>query len=134
MTFCTHGRARLFLSHERVASTLAQFQRTSDQEHFALVAYCFMPDHVHLVLEGESEDADLRRAVSLMKQRAAYVFRTTFAVPMMWQEGYYEHVLRSDEATNVVVRYVLDNPIRAGLVRRHEDYPFMGAKYWPEAT
>ena len=69
-----------------------------------------------------------------MKQRAAYVFRTRFRVPLMWQEGYYERVLRSDDATDVVVRYVLDNPVRAGLVSRHEDYPFMGATYWPEAT
>jgi putative transposase len=134
LTFCTHGRERLFVSRERVDAALEQFQRTTSHEGFALLAYCFMPDHVQVVLEGESDDANMRRAVSLMKQRAAYVFRITFGVPLMWQEGYYERVLRSEEATDVVVRYVLDNPVRAGLVARHEDYPFMGAKYWPEAT
>ncbi len=49
----------------------------------------------------------------------------------LWQEGYYERVLRSDEATETVVRYVLDNPVRAGLVQRAEDYSFSGAMSWP---
>jgi putative transposase len=134
LTFCTRGRAPLFVSSHVVDAAVAQFQRTTDQELFALLAYCFMPDHVHMVVEGESEKSDLRRTASLMKQRSAYVFRIAFNVAWLWQEGYYERVLRSDEATDVVIRYVLDNPVRAGLVERHQDYPFLGAKYWPDAT
>ena len=91
-----------------------------------------MPDHVHLVLEGCHESSDLRRFVKVAKQRVSYVFRTELGIPAVWQEGYYERVLRSEEATDVIVRYVLDNPVRAQLVTRAEDYPFSGAKYWPE--
>jgi REP element-mobilizing transposase RayT len=65
-----------------------------------------MPDHLHLVVEGLAETSDLRRFIKVMKQRAAYVFRVTFKVPFLWQEGYYERVLRSDEASGIVVRYV----------------------------
>jgi REP element-mobilizing transposase RayT len=91
-----------------------------------------MPDHLHLVLEGCDDRSDLRRFAKVAKKRVAYVFRTQFGIPSVWQEGFYDHVLRSDEATDVVVRYVLDNPVRGALVRRAEDYPFSGAKYWPE--
>ena len=93
-----------------------------------------MPDHLHLTLEGTRDNSDLRRCVKVFKQRVAYVLRTEFSVPRAWQEGYYDHVLRSDETTDLVVRYVLDNPVRAGLVARAEEYQFSGALYWPEAT
>ena len=93
-----------------------------------------MPDHVHLVVEGARELSDLCRFVKIAKQRAAYVLRTQRGIPTIWQEGYYERVLRSDEATDVVVRYVLDNPVRTGIVTRAEDYPHSGAIFWPEAT
>ncbi len=89
-----------------------------------------MPDHVHLVLEGACETSDLRRCAKLAKQRIEFVLRTEFGIQGLWQKGYYERVLRSDEATETVVRYVLDNPVRAGLVQRAEDYAFSGAMYW----
>ena len=92
-----------------------------------------MPDHLHLVIEGLSDHSDLRRCVKVAKQRVAFVFRTQFAIPLAWQQGYWERVLRSNEDTNTVVRYVLDNPVRAGLVEKAEDHPFSGAMYWPEA-
>ena len=132
LCFVAKDRAHLFVSATIVAAALRETRRTFDQEAFALLAYCFMPDHVHLIVEGLRDDADLQRAASLAKQRIAYVYRTQFAIPLTWQSGYFERVLRSDEATNVVVRYVLDNPVRARLVLKAEDYPFSGAMYWPE--
>jgi REP element-mobilizing transposase RayT len=92
-----------------------------------------MPDHVHLVIEGTCETSDLRRCAKLAKQRTEYAIRTTFGIRGLWQEGYYERILRSEEATTMAVRYVLDNPVRAGFVRRAEDYPFTGGRYCPDA-
>ena len=61
----------------------------------------------------------------MVKQRIAYLARTQFAIPMIWQSGYYERVVRS-HGMESVVRYILDNPVQAGLVQRVEDYPFSG--------
>lgn len=91
-----------------------------------------MPDHVHLVVEGTTETSDLRRFVKVVKQRVAYVFRTARNISTTWPERYYERVLRSNEATDTVVRCVLDNPVRGGLVVQAEDYAFSGAMFWPE--
>ncbi len=92
-----------------------------------------MPAHLHLLVEGEHESSDLRRFARLSKQRVSYVHRTQFRIKTTWQDGYFERVLRAEEATEVVVRYVLDNPVRAGLVTQAEDYPFSGALHWPSA-
>ena len=133
LRFSTDGRAFLFTEPDRVSAALEQVRRTADDDQFALLAYCFMPDHLHLLIEGTHEASDMRHFAKVSKQRVAYVFRIQFGIATTWQEGYYERVLRSDEATEVVVRYVLDNPVRAGLVVRAEDYPFSGAIFWPEA-
>jgi hypothetical protein len=45
----------------------------------------------------------------------------------LWQRYGFERVLRQDETTAVAARYILENPIRAGLVTRVQDYPFLGS-------
>jgi len=45
----------------------------------------------------------------------------------LWQRSYFEHVLRDDEDPFQVARYILDNPVRAGLVQSPENYPFLGS-------
>ena len=45
----------------------------------------------------------------------------------LWQDGYDDHVLTGGETTEKVIAYILANPVRAGLVSRMEDYPFMGS-------
>jgi hypothetical protein len=55
-------------------------------------------------------------------------------IRFLWQEGYYERIVRNDESTLVVIRYVLENPVRAGLVARYQDYRFLGGKYSADPT
>jgi putative transposase len=132
LRFGTYGRVPLFAESGNVDVALGQIRRTADEEQFVVFAYCFMPDHVHLVVEGSHETSDLRRFVKISKQRVSHVLKTERKICSVWQEGYYERVLRSDEATDVVIRYVLDNPVRAGLVSKAEDYPYSGVLFWPD--
>jgi REP element-mobilizing transposase RayT len=85
-----------------------------------------MPDHFHALIEGERADANLQRFVRLFKQRSSFYWKRRSGAPL-WQRGYFEHVLRAEEDTFDVARYILDNPVRAGLVSRPEDYPFLGS-------
>ena len=94
------------------------------------MAYCFMPDHLHVLANGSSESSDLGRFVSLFKRVSAYRFRRG-ASETLWAPGYYDHVLRNEEATLTVALYILANPVRAGLVRSIEEYPFSGSDVMP---
>jgi len=123
----------LFTNSDYVSAARTQFQRTSHEERFSILAYCFMPDHLHLALEGCHPTSDLRRFVKLAKQRSTFVLQTQFHLAKVWQVGYFDRVLRYDEAMDVLVRYILDNSVRARLVAKAEDYPFSGALFWPEA-
>ena len=88
-----------------------------------------MPDHLHLLVEGLTDNADLRRFVKIGKQRVAYSFRVEHQIDNVWQEGFHEWVLRPDQTTEHVIRYVLNNPVRARLVEKPEDYPFSWSRY-----
>jgi hypothetical protein len=61
-----------------------------------------------------------------LKQKSGFDFKKTRRAPL-WQDGYYDRILRSDEQTIVVARYILDNPARAGLAARFDRYPFSGS-------
>ena len=53
LTFCTDNRDHHFVAHEHVDVVLEQILRSTSDTGFAMVAYCFMPDHVHLLVEAE---------------------------------------------------------------------------------
>jgi putative transposase len=129
LTWCTESRLRLFVTSNAVDLVKLQILRAADDEAFALLAYCFMPDHVHLLIEARSDASDCRAFITRAKQFSGYHFRKVFG-RRLWQRYGFEHVVRDDEMTLVVARYILENPLRAGLVRRVEDYPFVGSEVY----
>lgn len=94
--------------------------------------FCLMPDHAHLVARGVSEDANLRSLILSWNTWTAHAWRRARG-GRLWQSGYYDHILRDGSAYLRVARYVLLNPVRAGLVDRAEDYPFSGSTEYPIA-
>ena len=103
-----------------------QLRRSAGAHDFALVTYCFMPDHVHLLAYGISERADLREFVVHFKKLTGFEYARRMG-RRLWQPGYYDRVLRDEESTEAVARYVLENPIRAGMARQLGEYPFAGS-------
>lgn len=92
----------------------------------SIPAYCFMPDHLHLLVEGDTMESDLRRFMSSFKQKSGYAFSRA-GNDRLWQKGYHDRILRTEETTSIVVRYILENPVRAGLVTRFDEYPHTGS-------
>lgn len=126
LTICTEKRYPFFLEAAVVSLVCEQILRAATEQQFEITAYCFMPDHLHALVTGREERSDLCRFVGLAKQRSGFTFGRTNP-RRLWQEGYYDRILRSDESLFDVVRYVVTNPLRAGLVERLVDYPFWGS-------
>src|SRR5262249_31793266 len=108
---------------------LDQVSHAARDWKFAVPAYCFMPDHLHVLASGINDDSDLIRFAHAVKRRTGYEYRRLSANDL-WQKGYFEHVLRDDEVTEIVMRYILANPVRAGLCTAPKDYPFSGSLEW----
>jgi REP-associated tyrosine transposase len=129
LTFCTQGRRPVFTEPNVVAEALTHIQRTATEEAFAVLAYCFMPDHVHLLVGGLDEKSDLRRFVKVAKERSGRTYRKRRG-ERLWQEGYFERVLRNPADARECAEYIVSNPVRAGLVVRAEDYEYLGLTPW----
>ena len=85
-----------------------------------------MPDHLHLLIEGKSADSDAKQLIAHAKQYSGFYYKQARG-SKLWQRYGFEHVLRDEELTLVVAKYILENPVPAGLVKRVEDYPFVGS-------
>jgi putative transposase len=82
LTFCTYQRRRLFVTAEQVLVVSTQIERASAEQGFALIAYCYMQDHVHLIVEGRAEHSDCRRFIALAKQYSGFHYRAAFGEPL----------------------------------------------------
>jgi REP element-mobilizing transposase RayT len=86
-----------------------------------------LPDHLHLLVEGKSAASDLQRFAMLAKQRSGAAYARQFG-HALGQEGNFDRVLRRDDEVKPWVKYLLENPVRAGLVTHPADYPHLGSE------
>jgi putative transposase len=126
LIICTKHRRPFLADAETVSVVLTSIRQSAETCRFAVLAYCFMADHVHLVVTAMAPDSDLMTFMSRWKQRAGYEHRRRTG-EYLWQPSYFDHVLRDEEDTRRAVRYVLENPVRKGLVRTFEEYAFAGS-------
>jgi putative transposase len=129
LTICTDRRQEFFRDDKAATMVIEQFLRTASEHDVAIVAYCVMPDHMHLLVDGLDDGAELLPFVKLAKQRAGYQFKQEHG-NVLWQKGYYEHVLRDEEQTEDVVLYIIANPVRKQLVLHILEYPYWGSSQY----
>ena len=87
-----------------------------------ILAYCLMPEHLHVEIVA---DPDLVLWVRLFKSATAAQAARLGLPGRLWQRGFYDRCLaRGDQTLADVARYILENPVRAGLVQRAEDWPY----------
>jgi REP element-mobilizing transposase RayT len=91
----------------------------------AVGRHVIMPDHIHLFVRGGA-DFKLGRWIGLLKQTLARADSSSGAKTRFWQEGFFDHVLQSDESYSEKWNYVRENPVRAGLAKSAEQWPYQG--------
>jgi REP element-mobilizing transposase RayT len=93
---------------------------------FDTLAFCFMPDHLHLLLAGQ-DGSSLQNFIHHFKQVSGYRFKREHG-SSLWQISYYDHVVRRDEDVEQIAAYIWDNPVRAGLVEDRLEHAFSGPR------
>ena len=88
--------------------------------------YCFMTDHQHLIITGTGSNSDIRKAIVSYKQKTGF-WMSANQSGIKWQKDFYDHVIRTKKDIAVQVRYILDNPVRKGLVSSWQEYSFKGS-------
>ncbi|KFE44408.1 REP-associated tyrosine transposase [Pseudomonas syringae] len=86
------------------------------------LAWVVMPDHLHWLFELRS--GSLAALMQLLKGRSACRINKAFGSKTLeWQKGYYDHAVRAEKDLEGMARYVIANPVRAGLVTCEGEYP-----------
>jgi len=103
---------------EMVIPTLMEFAKRYD---IVLHAFCIMPNHLHVVAQPQGSVA-VPRYVKSIKGKTTYLMHRLGFSGKVWQRSFFDHVVRLSEGLETVVRYVLENPVRKGLVDHFTDY------------
>jgi putative transposase len=134
-TSSTHRRRKLFTSEKRVNPLVEMLRKRLAEGFCECVVYVFMPDHVHMLLHGATDDSDLLECHNGWKGESGKRLCSELGIGTAWQHRPYDRILRSHQyergALRDVIRYILENPVRAGIVDKWEDYLFLGSLIGP---
>jgi REP element-mobilizing transposase RayT len=89
-----------------------------------LELFCLMPDHLHLLVRVGA--VGLVDVVGDAKSRATRVWWAHGGKGALWQRSFHDHGIRGRRDFNEAIRYIVENPVKAGLVEDWADYPFTG--------
>ena len=121
ITFCTADR-KPNLANDAVHKKFRQYAEKAEPRGIAIGRYVIMPDHIHCFIRMAPQHS-LGVTVRMMKRALS----PALAEPMPhWQPGFFDHLLRHSESYSAKWDYVHQNPVRAGLVERPEDWLFQG--------
>jgi putative transposase len=130
VTVVTWQRQQAFTEAAAVESCLALLEATAEERGFTVLVYCFMPDHLHVVVEG-SDASDLAAFMKEFKQVSSYRHKQLTGRPL-WQRSYHDRGIRDDAELAAHCDYIAANPMRAGLADHPSDYAFLGGAVWRE--
>ena len=126
VTLCTQCREKRFTSSDVVNSAVAALSVQSQKYWFAVHAYCFLPDHCHIILVATAADSHLVALVRGFKAGVAAAVRDR-GFHDLWQKGFHDRILRSSEELAAATAYIFENPVRAGLTKTVYDWAFSGS-------
>ena len=128
LTFCTYQRWNL---PNWARDIVLKCCLKDDQRKFDLHVTVVMPDHVHMIFTPLT-DQQRGRVFSLAEITGGFKGVSSHRINqqlarrgLIWQGESFDHVLRSSEQLDQKIAYVMDNPVRRGLVARHSDYRWL---------
>jgi putative transposase len=122
-----------WLSNSQVAGVVSDALHYRDEREYDLLAFCIMPNHMHLVCTPLTQEDGTYRALnrilqSLKRHTARQANRILKRHGSFWQAESYDRFARDENELERIIWYVIDNPVRAGLVSSWESWPWTYAK------
>jgi putative transposase len=134
-TLVTNQRKCLFLLDRANDLFLEALQYVRSHHHFSILAYCILPDHIHMLWKMPINDADYSLRIGEIKKRFSKNYIIEFGNPHtlsstqqkrgetgIWQKRFWEHYIRNEEDLNRHIDYIHYNPIKHGLVNQIKDW------------
>ena len=129
ITICTQNKTPFFNQFTTAQCLIAQMKKLVYEQQVLPVAWVIMPDHLHWLFQLTSNNS-LSKVIQTLKGRSSRVInQQNDKIQFSWQRGFHDHGIRTEENLIQVARYIVANPLRAGLVERVGDYPLWDTVY-----
>ncbi len=127
VTTSTYKRAPIFFNFNNARTLIINMRKLEQENQITNYAFVVMPDHLHWLLQLQ-KDRNLSQVMKLLKARVSREINRTSTNPRrIWQHGFYDHCIRSDESLITTARYIVANPLRANIVKNIGNYPWWDA-------
>jgi putative transposase len=124
-----------WLEKENIARIIADEIHKLDRERYALSAFCIMPNHVHILFEhwiqahqpagGRTAPYPVAETMRLLKGRTARSCNLVLGRNgKFWHHESYDHYVRDDGEFSRIIAYIINNPVKAGLIKEWEEWKF----------
>jgi putative transposase len=123
LTMVTLNRQPFFAQFQAARCLIRTLQAEERLGRASTWAYVLMPDHLHWLMQL-GEEVDLARCVQGVKSLVSRQLGET-----VWQAGFHDRAMRKEEDLHALARYMVANPLRAGLVKCVGDYPHWDAMW-----
>ncbi len=115
----------VWLEDRRIAGVVAGGFHQTDKVGFDLIAYTIMPNHTHYLIRHIRDDVSLFKITGKMKHNTAKAANEILSRSgFFWQHETFDHVVRSNQSYFRIIEYIALNPVKAGLARRWQDWPY----------
>ena len=125
LTLCTENRMRT-LANPEIHQEFTKFSERATDYYVLVGFFTIMPDHIHLFAAFCPKSPPLWKWVKALRGSLSKRIRETTGEGAHWEKDFFDHVLRSQESYLEKMEYVRQNPVRAGLVKHAEDWPYQG--------
>jgi REP element-mobilizing transposase RayT len=122
------------LRHPRMAAVMQETLLKSDEEKYRLLAWCIMPNHVHVLIEPMVSLSTIVQSWKSFTGRWAMKYGAELGLraPGFWMPDYWDRFIRDEQHLRSVIDYIHNNPVKAGLCENEGDWPWSSA-YLPGA-
>ena len=125
VTCACYGRNPWFKVPSHAGACVDALRQQVARTAFQIHAFCIMPDHIHVLCQPDPHHpSSLITFVGQVKRETTRRLHLLGVEDLVWQRGFYDHILRRDEDALPVIWYILANPVRSGLVEDYEAYPY----------
>jgi hypothetical protein len=126
ITLSTLHSKRLFTALPNAVKVLDVLRECAWDHHFDVVGYSFLPESLRLLIQGKTEESDMRALLSAFRSKSSAALEAEVG-HALWKPRYLERVLRKKDDTTLVLRDLFQTPVRLGLVQSVEQYQLHGS-------
>ena len=128
-TMVTSNRKKLFSKRTCIESFLSALFTIQSYYHFDLVAYCILPDHIHLIVTLAEDDKDFSSRLKEIKKKTTLAIRQSRGEPNLtvWQKRFWEHTIKDQDDFQNCFDYIHYNPIKHGY---SDKYDWEWSSFW----